>query len=518
LSDVTIRVLLVEDSDSDAELVVRALKRGGYAPQHERVQNAADLRAALARQSWDIVLSDYYLPGFDALAALAALQEVAPDIPLIVVSGSVGEDTAVAAMQAGAADYVMKDRLQRLAPAVTRVVAAAAEHRDRRELERRLLQSQKMDAVGRLAGGVAHDFNNVLTAILGSVELLLTDERGAERREELDIIRDAATRAQDLIRQLLAFSSRQVLQPTVLDCNGLVKNLSKMLRRVIGEDIQLTTTLAPGLGPVRADAGQLEQVLVNLAVNARDAMPDGGRLAIATANADFDTAHAVPDHAPPLPPGHYVVLRVTDSGTGMDAQTQARMFEPFFTTKPQGKGTGLGLATVYGIVRQSGGHIDVDSALGRGTTFRIYLPRADGPFEEALAAPATSAPVVPGRETVLLAEDDPLVRLLARKVLEKAGYTVLVAASGADALTLAEGHAGAIDLLVTDVVMPEMSGRDLMRRLTQRHDGIKVLYVTGYADEAVAHHGVLDPGTAFLPKPFTPDRLTRKVREVLDEG
>jgi two-component system cell cycle sensor histidine kinase/response regulator CckA len=287
---------------------------------------------------------------------------------------------------------------------------------------------------------------------------------------------------------------------------------------VIGEDIQLTTTLAPGLGPVRADAGQLEQVLVNLAVNARDAMPNGGRLAIATANADFDTAHAVPDHAPPLPPGHYVVLRVTDSGTGMDAQTQARMFEPFFTTKPQGKGTGLGLATVYGIVRQSGGHIDVDSALGRGTTFRIYLPRADGPLEEALAAPAASAPVVPGRETVLLAEDDPLVRLLARKVLEKAGYTVLVAASGADALTLAEGHAGAIDLLVTDVVMPEMSGRDLMRRLTQRHDGIKVLYVTGYADEAVAHHGVLDPGTAFLPKPFTPDRLTRKVREVLDEG
>jgi len=517
VTDVTIRVIIIEDSDADVELVLRALEKGGYAPRHERVQSATELRAALGHGPWDIVLSDYYLPGFDALAALAILRGVTEDTPLIVVSGSVGEDTAVAAMQAGAADYVMKDRLQRLAPAVARVVAAAGEHRERRELEQRLLQSQKMDAVGRLAGGVAHDFNNVLTAILGSVELLLTDERGMERREELDIIRDAATRAQDLIRQLLAFSARQVLQPTVLDCNGLVKNLSKMLRRVIGEDIELTTTLEPGLGAIRADAGQLEQVLVNLAVNARDAMPEGGRLVIATANADFDAAHAVPDEAPPLPPGRYVVLRVTDSGTGMEPQVQARIFEPFFTTKPQGKGTGLGLATVYGIVRQSGGHIDVDSVVGRGTTFRIYLPRADAAAEApATAAAAAPPPPPPGRETVLLAEDDPLVRLLARKVLEKAGYTVLVAESGADALALAERHTGAIDLLVTDVVMPEMSGRELMRRLTQRHDRIKVLYVTGYADEAVAHHGVLDPGTAFLPKPFTPERLTRKLREVLD--
>ena len=510
----TVRVLLVEDSASDAELMLRALRGAGLEPVHERVDNPEAMRQALKRQSWDVVLSDYSMPAFDAPAALVLLQQHSEDIPFIVVSGSVGEDTAVAVMKAGAADYVMKDRLTRLAPAVTRAIDGARLRRDRRRLEQQLQEAQKLEAVGKLAGGVAHDFNNVLTAILGSAELLLLDSPpGAPTREELDIIRGAATRAQDLIRQLLAFSARQVLQPVVLDLNHLVKNVGKMLRRLIGEDIKLVSDLAPELAAVRADPGQIEQVLVNLAVNARDAMPDGVRLAIKSFNAEVSEGDvSAPNH---VPPGRYAVLEVSDTGSGMSTETQARIFEPFFTTKAQGKGTGLGLATVYGIVRQSDGHISVESAPGAGATFRVYLPRVAEAVTPAATPGTVTAPAV-GRETVLLAEDEPLVRLLARRVLEQAGYTVLVAAGGAEALETARRHDGPIHLLLTDVVMPEMSGRDLVRHLLDLRPGVPVLYMTGYSDEAIARHGVLDPGTALIQKPFTPAALARKVREALD--
>jgi two-component system cell cycle sensor histidine kinase/response regulator CckA len=508
----TLRVLVVEDSAPDTELMVRALRVAGFEPVYERVETADAMRQALAQQSWDVVLSDYTMPHFDAPAALAVLREHSADLPFIVVSGSVGEDTAVAVMKAGATDYVMKDRLQRLAPAVGRAVEDAAVRRERRGLEQQLLLSQKLEAVGRLAGGVAHDFNNVLTAILGSTELLLLDTPpGASHREELDIIRDAAVRAQELIRQLLAFSERQVLNPVVLDLNRLVKNVNKMLRRLIGEDIALVTTLAPDLGAVRADPGQIEQVLVNLAVNARDAMPQGGQLAIATQHVDIANGSV----AGPVPPGRYVLLRVTDTGVGMDHETQLRVFDPFFTTKPRGKGSGLGLATVHGIVRQSGGAITVESAPGAGATFRIYLPRVTAPLDPVAASAVVTAPAR-GSETVLLAEDEELVRIMARKVLEQAGYRVLATAGGAEALTIAAGHDGPIHLLLTDVVMPEMSGRELMRRLIARRPEVRVLYMSGYADEAIAQHGVLDPGTAFMQKPFTPGALARRVREVLD--
>src|SRR6266571_2870661 len=349
-----LRVLFVEDSAADAELMVRALRAGDFEPIQERVETAPELLAALERGPWDVVLSDYYLPSLEAPAALALVRDRLPDIPFLVVSGSVGEDAAVAAMKSGATDYIMKDRLQRLAPAVERAIEDAVVRRGRRRLEQQLRASQRLEAVGRLAGGVAHDFNNVLTAVLGSTELLILDTPpGAAKREELDIIREAATHAQDLIRQLLAFSSRQALKPVVLDLNHLVKNVGKMLRRLIGENIQLATEPAPALDAVCADPGQLEQVIVNLVVNARDAMPQGGRLTIATANVDV-AERALPAMA--VPPGRYVVLRVSDTGTGMDAATLERAFEPFFTTKPRGKGSGLGLATVYGIVRQGGGH------------------------------------------------------------------------------------------------------------------------------------------------------------------
>ena len=506
-----LRALIVEDSPADAEMILRELRRGGFAPTHERVQTAEALRAALARQDWDVVLSDYFLPGFDAPGALAVLQASGSDLPFIVVSGSVGEDTAVAAMRAGATDYIMKDRLQRLPPAVARALADVSVRRERLQLQRDLAQAQKLEAIGRLAGGVAHDFNNVLTAILGSSELLLLDTpRGATNREEIEIIRDAATRAQDLIRQLLAFSARQVLEPAVIDLNALVKNLGRMLRRLIGEDLTLATELAPDLGAVRVDPGQVEQVLVNLAVNARDAMPDGGRLTVRTANVDAAESGE-------LASGRYVLVEVSDTGTGMDAATLARAFEPFFTTKERGKGTGLGLASAYGIVRQSGGQITVSSTPGAGTTFRIHLPRVDAPVDAVRAVPPVTAPPA-GTETVLVAEDEQIVRTLIRKVLEQAGYTVLLAGGGAEALRLAEHHAGPIHLLVTDVVMPEMSGRELARLLVERWPATKVLYMSGYADDAVERHGVLDPGTAFMQKPFTPSALARRVRDVLGGG
>ena len=508
MPDTPLRVLIVEDSPADAELMLRELRRGGFAPIHERVDTAEAMRAALARQMWDVVLSDFYLPSFDAPGALATLQGRGDDVPFIVVSGSVGEDTAVAVMRSGATDYIMKDRLQRLAPAVARALQDAAVRRERRQLQHQLLQAQKLEAIGRLAGGVAHDFNNVLTAILGSTELLLLDTpAGVAAREELEIVRDAATRAQELIRQLLAFSARQVLQPAVVDLNALVESLGRMLRRLIGEDVTLTTAPGAGLGAVRVDPGQIEQVLVNLAVNARDAMPDGGRLTIGASNADVVDSGNVPR-------GRYVVLQVTDTGVGMTPEILARVFEPFFTTKERGKGTGLGLATVYGIVQQSGGHVEVDSAPGAGTTFRIYLPRVEAPVE----APPEAAPVTApeeGSETVLVAEDERLVRVLVRKTLTQAGYRVLEAGGGEEALRLAARHDGTIHLLVTDVVMPGMSGRELMRRLAEVRPNVKVLYMSGYSDEAVERHGVLDPGTAFMQKPFTPSVLARRVREVL---
>jgi signal transduction histidine kinase len=501
-------VLVVEDSAADAEMILRELRRGGFAPIHERVETAEALRAALAHQGWDVVLSDYYLPGFDAPGALAVLQASGDDLPFIVVSGSMGEDAAVAAMRAGATDYIMKDRLQRLPPAVARALADVGVRRERVQLQRDLAQAQKLEAIGRLAGGVAHDFNNVLTAILGSAELLMLDTpRGASTREELEIIRDAATRAQELIRQLLAFSARQVLQPAVIDLNALVTNVGRMLRRLLGEDLALATELAPDLGAVRADAGQVEQVLVNLAVNARDAMPDGGALTIRTMNVDMPASADLPD-------GRYVLVEVADTGIGMDAATLARVFEPFFTTKERGKGTGLGLATVYGIVRQSGGQITVTSTPGAGAVFRIHLPRVDAPVDAAREVRPVTAPAA-GSETILVAEDERMVRVLIRKVLEQAGYTVLLADGGAEALQLAERHAGRIHLLVTDVVMPGMNGRELARRLVEGRPDTKVLYLSGYADDAVERHGMLDPGTAFMQKPFSPSGLARRVREVL---
>jgi len=383
-----------------------------------------------------------------------------------------------------------------------------------RHLEHQLRQSQKMEAVGQLAGGIAHDFNNLLTAILGSTQLLLhATPPGDARREDVEEIRNAGLRAAELTRQLLAFSRRQVLAPKVLELNAVVANMDKMLRRLIGDDVELATALHAEAGAVNADPGQLEQVLLNLVVNARDAMPGGGRVLIETTRMTLRDELVERRHR--LPPGDYVCLAVADSGLGMDEATQAHLFEPFFTTKEVGKGTGLGLATVYGIVKQSGGYIWVYSEPGRGTTVKVYLPRVRGAAEPPLPAPELP-PLRGGKETVLLVEDAAPVRTLARRSLEARGYRVLDAADGPSALELSARHAEEIDVLVTDVVMPGMSGRELAERLAPTRPRMKVLYTSGYTDDAMVRQGVLNAGVAFLQKPFVPDTLARKVRDVLD--
>jgi nitrogen-specific signal transduction histidine kinase len=385
---------------------------------------------------------------------------------------------------------------------------------ERKLLEAQLRQAQKMEAVGRLAGGIAHDFNNLLTAITGYADLALSDLReGDPMRQDMEEILRAAHRAAELTRQLLAFSRQQVLAPRVLDLNEVVQSVDKMLRRLVGEDVELLSVLAPGLGHVKADPGQLEQVIVNLAVNARDAMPTGGKLTIETADAELAETR-VRDLAT-VPAGRYVMLAITDSGTGMDEETKARIFEPFFTTKEQGKGTGLGLATVYGIVKQSGGFIWLYSEPGHGTTFKIYLPRVEG-AADALAPPVGTAEVPRGTETVLIVEDEEAVRALAKTALTRKGYRVLEAANGGEALLRCESEQAPIHLLVTDVVMPGLGGADLAQRLAPLRPDMKVLFISGYADRAAARHGTIQPGAAYLEKPFSLEALARKVREVLD--
>ena len=628
-----LRVLMVEDSEDDALLVLRELRAAGYDLTHERVDTAAALEAALDRHPWDLVIGDYSMPHFSGTAALAMLRQRGLDVPYICVSGTITEELAVAAMKAGAHDYVTKGQLKRLLPAIERelreaqgratlrvteasfatlvehapvgiyrsspegrflsvnaavvrmlgyetaaqvlnldmardVYADAAERQrlverdtysdrqydnveatwkrrdgrlltvqlsvravrnaagrvdyyetfvrdvtDQRRLQQQVLQSQKMEAVGRLAGGVAHDFNNLLTVITSYSDLLLEDlAPGDAKRDDLEQVRKAADGAAALTRQLLAFSRQQVVEPRVVSLNTVVEGLQKILRRVIGEDIELTITLAPDLESVRADVGQLEQVLMNLVVNARDAMPTGGRLTVETANVEHDPEYARDREAAAV--RRFAMLAVTDTGCGMDEATRARIFEPFFTTKEIGKGTGLGLATVYGIVKQAGGFIWVYSEPGQGTSFKIYLPAVDATAERTTAAATTPAPR--GTETVLLVEDAAAVRAVTKQMLERQGYTVLEAPDGEAGLRLAQRHRGVIHLLLTDVVMPRVGGRELAEQLTRLRPDVKVLYASGYTDDSVVRHGILESGTAYLQKPFSPESLARKVRDVLD--
>jgi two-component system cell cycle sensor histidine kinase/response regulator CckA len=766
-----LRVLMAEDSAADAKLVLQALRTPGRQVEFERVEDAASMRAALEGRSWDLVLSDWSMPKFSAMGALDILKKSGLDLPFIIVSGTVGEESAVDAMHAGAHDYVVKDKLGRLAPAVERELRECRERAARRESEIRsaaivrcsldaivgtdhtgrviefnpaaercfgysraeavgqlladlivpdrfreeygarfqarvagavvekpveltakrrngtefpiectitrldaqsppiftgfirdlservnaeaalkeaqarftrlaesglvgiiigddtgrivdandaflsmvgysrddlarglvswanmmppewvslnaaateqlrtegvagpwereflrkdgsrvpalvgvatlegnrnislsidltarkqaeagqtraeealrqseeqLRHAQKMEAVGRLAGGVAHDFNNVLSVILSYGEVILEDLKPADPlRADIEEIRKAASRAAGLTRQLLLFSRQQVVEPKVIDLHDVLTSMDKMLQRILGEDVDLVLIAPKSGGRVKADPSHVEQVILNLVVNARDAMPTGGKLTIETANVVLDK-HYTNNHVP-AKAGQYVLMAVSDTGTGMDRETQSRIFEPFFTTKGQGKGTGLGLSTVFGIVQQSAGNIWVYSELGKGTTFKIYLPRVDA--EVDVLIPTVAPTSLRGEETILLVEDEEQVRAVVLGVLRRQGYQVIPAENAGEALLLCESHSGKIDLLLTDVVMPQMSGPDLARRLASIRPEMRVLCMSGYTDDSIVRHGVLESGVAFIQKPITPASLTRKVREVLDAG
>jgi two-component system cell cycle sensor histidine kinase/response regulator CckA len=634
-----LNVLLLEDQEADAELILLELRRAGFQVTWRRVDTEADFLTALNTPP-EIILADFNLNGFDAIRALELVAGRAVDVPLIVVSGSIGEETAIALLKHGAADYLLKDRLARLGPSIQRAlseqalriekaeadrvlretqdrmafaleaarvgtweadlttgrvrwspvleqlhglsmgefsgtvnafleqvhpddrpkVASAMDEITRRggdsnivyrnvwpdgsvhwqagigrtlydqegravraagigmdvterlALEEQYRQAQKMEAVGQLAGGIAHDFNNLLTAIQGYGELLV-DEVGGNTQALADIheVLRAVERATTLTRQLLMFSRRQAIETKVIDLRETLSGIEPMLRRLIREDIEIVVKKSDQPSTVKADPGQVEQIILNLVVNARDAMPDGGKLLIETGTASLDQTY-VHQH-PGAEPGDYIMLAVTDTGTGMDASTRARIFEPFFTTKQKGKGTGLGLATVHGIVKQCGGDIWVYSEPGHGTTFKVYLPFLDMLPDAAPSRAAAES--LEGSGTILVVEDEDGVRHLVQRVLERYGYRVLTAATPHEALRLARSERG-IQLLMSDVILPAMSGPEVAEQVLSIHPGIRVLYMSGYTDEAIANRGLLTEGTQFLEKPFTPETLAKKVRQVLN--
>ncbi len=516
------RILLLEDMASDAELIERELRIAGISFTSQRAGTKEAFEKALSDFAPDIILSDYNLPQFSGLDALRMLKEKSLRVPFILVTGSLTEEIAVLCMKEGADDYILKSALKRLPSAVLGALKKSQTEKEKveavealRESQEQLRQAQKLEAIGRLAGGIAHDFNNLLTVISGHSALLLRASRLNEAdRESVDEVSKAAQRATSLVRQLLAFSRKQVLQPQVLNPNSLVDGISKMLKRLIGEDIEIGTSLHANVGHINVDPGQFEQVLTNLVVNARDAMPNGGKITIETENVELDQAYSNLHIA--VRPGPYVMVAVSDNGEGMDTETQKQIFEPFFTTKEIGKGTGLGLSTVYGIVNQSNGNIWVYSEVGRGTTFKIYLPRVDDHAEKYKRSVPDAKPTM-GSETILLVEDEEMLRKLACQILKGHGYQILESANGGEAIAVSEQHEGAIHLLLTDVIMPGMNGQALATRLVESRPSLQVLFMSGYTDDAIVHQGVLNQSANFIQKPFPPASLARKVREILDQ-
>jgi signal transduction histidine kinase len=516
-----LRLLHLEDDPVDAELITTTLMEGNIPCQSQLVDTRQAFVAALKEGRMDLILADYSIPGFDGMTALTLARQHCPDVPFLFVSATIGEELAIDAMHQGATDYVLKQRLGRLVPSVQRALRELEDRAERkraeealRQSEKQFRQSQKMEAVGRLAGGIAHDFNNLLTVIMGYSQVLLT-ELGPQHplRGKIEETLKAGERAATLIRQLLTFSSKQSLDPKVLSLNTAVTSLESLLRRLIGEDIQLVSQLDQTNGRLRADQAQLEQILVNLVVNARDAMPKGGTLTIETAQVELTRSPVY--HLTPLPPGPYVRLAVSDTGCGMDRKTQSHIFEPFFTTKEEGKGTGLGLSTVFGIVTQCGGAIDVSSRVGHGTRFDLYFPSIESDI-------LTTAPTQPlgqpqrGTETILLVEDEPSVRTLVRDELRKLGYQVVEAKNGIEACLLATQQTGSLQLLLTDVVMPGMGGRELAQHLSVIKPDLRTLFISGYMDDIGIMAGQEEGTSSFLQKPFTPEVLARAVRNLLD--
>jgi two-component system, cell cycle sensor histidine kinase and response regulator CckA len=557
------RVLVVDDKEENLYYLTALLGGHGYVVASAR--HGAEALVKARQVPPDVVVSDLLMPVMDGYTLLRHWKADArlKKVPFIVYTATYTEPADERlALSLGADAFILKpaepeDFLTRLRDVETRMAAAPAtpqpagddptllrqysetlirkleektlqlEESNRsllrdiaareeaearlRKAEEQLRHAQKMEAVGRLAGGLAHDFNNILSVILSYTSLALEElPAGLPVRAEIEEVQHAGERASDLTRQLLAFSRQQLVQPRVIDLGATLQGMEKMLRRLLGEDVALEISTHQSTGTVIADPSQIEQLVMNLAVNARHAMPGGGKLTIETANVDHEAVLVEGGVAA----GPFVMLSVTDNGVGMDAVTRERIFEPFFTTKEKGKGTGLGLSTVFGIVKQTGGHISVTSAPGAGTTFRICVPRTDRAADAALV-PSLSPITLRGTETVLLVEDDDQVREMTRTILRRQGYTVLDAQNAGEAFLISEKHVGPIHLLLTDVVMPRMSGRELAERLQSARPDMRVLYVSGYTEDAILHHGVSQSGLAYLQKPITPERLTRKIREVL---
>ena len=512
--DDAVRILVIDDDPQATALIEMALADAHFNRRVEVVATAFEGLRRIDEGDHDVYVVDYRLPDSNGLELIREAKTRGATRPFILMTGHGSGDIDEAALQEGAADYVEKHLLStHLERSIRYAIRDWRAERALREREDQLRQAQKMEAIGRLAGGVAHDFNNLLTAIIGYTEVIVDRETTDDATlRDVDEIRKAADRAASLTRQLLAFGRKQFLHPVVLDLNETVTGLLQMLPRVIGENMQTLPRLAPDLARVTADPSQMEQVLVNLVLNARDAMPMGGTITIETANVDLTPA-TIDAEGLSLEPGSYVALAVSDTGTGMDQTTRARAFEPFFTTKPKGKGTGLGLATVYGIVDQTGGAITIRTAVGHGTSVCIYLPAIAAPVDRRLVDPPSTKTF--GSESILVVEDNDAVRELALLALRQRGYQVLEAASAEQALELIAGGARP-QLLLTDVVMPGISGPNLAARLLQQNPRLRVLYMSGYSEDAAAAHGTFWGGVPLLQKPFTSAQLAERVRLVLD--
>src|SRR5579859_521749 len=493
-------------------MVVRELKRSGYDVNFQQVDNRDALTASLAARKWDLVISDFSMPRFSGIDALKLIRSEGCDTPFIFVSGAMGEETAVAALKDGAQDYIIKTNMKRLVPAVQRELREVEDRRERKRLELHVVQLQKFEAIGKLAGGIAHDFNNVLGAIMGWAEM------GAEKtladtsaHSTFQKIGDQAQRAGGLTRQLLAYARRQILEPRNINLNEIVADTTSLLQKIIGVQIEVKLVLAPDLRVTRADPTQIEQIVMNLCLNARDAMSQAGQLLIETQNIEMDEEYC--RHHVYAHPGQYVLLSVSDTGTGMDAATLEHIFEPFFTTKEMGRGTGLGLATVYGVVKQHDGFISVYSELGQGTTFRVYLPVSSGVAE--LREKPKEGPVRGGTETILVADDNEALREMAQETLEGLGYHVMLASDGEEAVRLFEANRDHIASVVLDVSMPKLSGPEAYLRINEIKGGVPAVFTTGYSAEADVLHPLAENGAVVLQKPYSPKVLGQKVREVL---
>lgn len=521
----TLKLLLVEDSPDDFALLLQHFKRAHIELDSKRVDTEPGLRSALSESDWDTVICDYNLPRLNAVEAITMVREMRPDMPCIVVSGSVGEDLAVETMRAGASDFITKDNLSRLIPAIQRELREREIRRERKQIEEalrkteeNLRQAQRLESIGQLAGGIAHDFNNILATVLLQAEMLSEALKKSPPPENLapsmagglEQIRKAGERATNLTKQLLAFGRKQVLQLRVLNVNGPIAEMEAMMRRLIESNIEIQLDFGSELRNVRIDTGQLEQIILNLVVNARDAMPEGGKLTITTRNSRVDeTAARMLDGIP----GDYVELIVEDTGMGMPDQIKNHIFEPFFTTKPIGKGTGLGLATVYGIVKQTKGMISVESEPGKGTKFKIFLPVTG---EAASAAPAPKEiSNLSGSETILVVEDEDNFRDLICEALIDNGYTVIGAANGAEAFEILKSNPTKVDLVLSDVVMPVMGGVELAKRVHEYGLKIPFIFQSGYTEESLVAGGENPARLNFIAKPYSLKLLLAEIRKTL---